>query len=332
MPEISVLMSVYNTDIRVLKEAVDSIINQTFTDWEMILINDASTSDDTIKFLNGLQDERIILVNNDVNLGLTKSLNKGLELCKGNYVARMDADDVSLPQRFEKQLAYIQKTGNIVVGSYFGLIPAKKFKRFYTEDIEKQKCRMIFGNDGIVHSSAFWNRNEFEIRGIRYNEKYAKSQDYALWCECLSKGVKIGICPEKLVLWRESENQITRKCSNEQKKAKNEIREEFIISNFNIDSNKVSDLIRYTKEDFYNDDGFNNKKNYLIIRKFVDEFVKCNIYTQKNIKKEIERFYIFQALLRVKRYRKYDLLFSGLFSLTSIMYYVKSIFFELHFF
>lgn len=332
MPEISVLMSVYNTNVKVLKEAVDSIVNQTFTDWEMILINDASTSDDTIKFLNGLQDERIVLVNNDVNLGLTKSLNKGLKMCTGNYVARMDADDVSLPQRFEKQLAYIKRTGNIVIGSYFGLIPEKKFKRFYTEDIEKQKCRMIFGNDGIVHSSAFWNRNEFEIRGIKYNEKYAKSQDYALWCECLSKSVKVGICPEKLVLWRESEGQITKKYSGEQRKAKNEIRKEYIYNCFCVENDKLFDLLEYTNDDIFDNDNFNNKRAYLKIRNCINEFIINNRNEQRFIKKEIERFYFFQALLRIKQHKKVDLLFSGLFSFSSVFYYVRSLFFELHFF
>ena len=101
-PKVSVVMSVHNGS-HYLHEAVESILNQTFTDFEFITIDDFST-DSSWEILTKYadQDQRIKLFKNEENLGLTKSLNKGLKLAQGDYIARQDADDVSLPERFEK--------------------------------------------------------------------------------------------------------------------------------------------------------------------------------------------------------------------------------------
>lgn len=105
-PEVSVLMSVFNCE-RYLAEAIDSILGQTFSQFEFIIINDGST-DNSAKILEGYgkQDERIRLIRQS-NMGLTKSLNKGLKYAKGRYIARMDADDIAMPERFEKQVDFL---------------------------------------------------------------------------------------------------------------------------------------------------------------------------------------------------------------------------------
>ena len=104
-PIVTVLMSVYNGE-RYLNEAIDSILAQTFTDFEFLIIDDAST-DSTPKILHSYDDPRIRIVTNEENLGLTKSLNKGLALAQGEYIARMDADDISLPERLMMQLNFL---------------------------------------------------------------------------------------------------------------------------------------------------------------------------------------------------------------------------------
>ncbi len=107
MPKISVVLPVYNSE-KYIAEAVQSILDQTFTDFELLIINDAST-DGTLQILESFKDDRLKIINNPTNLKVVKSLNKGLELAQGEFIARMDADDIAYPQRFEKQIAYFKK-------------------------------------------------------------------------------------------------------------------------------------------------------------------------------------------------------------------------------
>ena len=113
MPKISVLMCVYN-DEDWLKNSIDSIVNQTFTDFEFVIVNDGST-DNSLEIINSYSDDRIRIINNEENLGLPKSLNRGLNLCKSELIARMDADDISMNNRLEKQYKYLKKNKEIAL-------------------------------------------------------------------------------------------------------------------------------------------------------------------------------------------------------------------------
>ena len=117
MPEISAIMSVYNGEAY-LKEAIDSVINQTFVDWELIIINDCST-DSTEDILSAFaeKDERIKVYTNEVNMKLPASLNRAISLCSGKYIARMDADDICLPDRFEKQYRFMEDNKDVSLSS-----------------------------------------------------------------------------------------------------------------------------------------------------------------------------------------------------------------------
>ncbi len=120
-PTISVVMPVYN-GAKYLKEAIESVLNQSFKDFELILINDGST-DSSESIIKSFDEPRIVYLNNGGNLGLSKSFNKGIIAAKGTYIARMDADDVSLPNRFEIQLDYLDTHPNIgVIGTNIILI------------------------------------------------------------------------------------------------------------------------------------------------------------------------------------------------------------------
>ncbi len=103
MPKITVLMPVYNGE-KYLRESVDSILNQTFTDFELLIINDGST-DSSMEILNSYSDSRIRIVTNEVNLRLIKTLNKGIDLATGEYIARMDCDDIADPKTFRNSIA-----------------------------------------------------------------------------------------------------------------------------------------------------------------------------------------------------------------------------------
>src|SRR6185295_3491651 len=112
-PQVSVLMSVYNGE-KYLKEAMESILNQSFPDFEFLIFNDSST-DSGREIILSFNDPRIVLVDNEKNIGLTKSLNKGLSLAKGKYIARMDADDISDAGRLNEQVNYMEKNSDVAV-------------------------------------------------------------------------------------------------------------------------------------------------------------------------------------------------------------------------
>lgn len=135
-PKVSVIMSVYKEPVEWLHESIDSILNQTFTDFEFIIICDNPSYDEGIALLYAYKekDHRIVLIENEKNLGLTKSLNKGITVAKGDFIARMDADDISLPERFEKQMSLLEKHPEIgVCGSIIDYMGDRKGVKYYPE-------------------------------------------------------------------------------------------------------------------------------------------------------------------------------------------------------
>ena len=111
---ISVIMPNYNTSVEYLSLAVDSILSQTYENFEFIIIDDCST-DESVDYLASITDPRVRVIRNDVNRGITASLNVALDNARGDYIARMDSDDVSLPERFEKQIAFMEANPDVIV-------------------------------------------------------------------------------------------------------------------------------------------------------------------------------------------------------------------------
>lgn len=236
--KISVVMPTYNTDVSILKEAVDSILNQTFKDFEFIIIDDGSTNS-SIEYLNSLQDQRVKIIRNDTNIGITKSLNIGLRAAKGKYIARMDSDDIAFPDRFEKQYAFMESHPDVFVCGtkvrYFKdkLLSVtqqadqpKKESVFIKEkdsrgkkntvitntemeDMESYRVRMLFTNPGPVHPTAFFNHEKLIQYNIEYNEEIVYAQDYDLWMRVSSVG-QICTLPEVLLYYRVHSGQITK--------------------------------------------------------------------------------------------------------------------------
>lgn len=203
-PKISVLMPVYNGN-RYLRESIDSILNQTFTDFELIIIDDGST-DSTWEILSEYadQDQRVRLFKNEENIGLINSLNKGLNLAKGNYIARQDADDVSLPKRFEKQIAVLDKHQKVILVSCdIEIINSEgtllgKLQRAC--DPKLVAWYLIFHNRIAGHSQVMFRRKPVLNLG-GYSQINSYSEDYELWCR-LAKVDDIIILPEVLLQQR----------------------------------------------------------------------------------------------------------------------------------
>lgn len=209
MSRVSVVMSVYN-GARYLREAVDSILSQTFGDFEFIILNDGST-DGSAEIIGSYCDIRIRYVENSQNMGLTRSLNQGLLMAQGEYVARMDADDISLPKRFERQVAFLDAHPKVgVLGTAARLIDGSGVKgeiiRFSPEH-GFLRWLMCFVTNPIIHPSVMVRRQCIERVG-GYDENMATSQDYELWCR-LSGATRLANLTDVLLLLRKHEENIS---------------------------------------------------------------------------------------------------------------------------
>lgn len=198
-PKLSVLTSVYNS-AELLRPAVESVLGQTFADFEWIIINDA-TPDNSIDIIESYHDPRIKIFNNPTNMGLAASLNKGLELCSGQYIARMDTDDVCRLNRFERQVQFMDEHPEIAIaGSWVNLTGdwSGTWKTPVThEDIQ---CKLIF-NSAMAHPSVMMRKSELDKHQLRYDETLRRVQDYDLWVRA-SNVIKLANIPEILLDYR----------------------------------------------------------------------------------------------------------------------------------
>lgn len=240
--KISVLMSVHNGE-KYLHKAIDSILNQTFKNFEFIILDDAST-DNSLNIIQTYQDSRIRLIKNEQNLGLTKSLNKGLDLCEGKYIVRMDADDVSLPNRIQSQVDYMEKNQDIgVCGSWAKFIGERegiicKMPINYDEI----KCRLMFENV-IIHPSVIIHKEMFEKFSLKYDENLQFAQDYELWCRAIDC-FKFANIPEVLLLYRIHQGQIWTKNRKPQDSVAIEVSMKMLKKlSINIDKEELQYLI-----------------------------------------------------------------------------------------
>ena len=180
-PEISILMPVYNGN-KYLKEAINSIINQTFTNFELIIINDGS-DDNSLDILKSYSDPRIIIINNEINKGLIASLNIGLKKCRAKYTARMDQDDISLPDRLQIQYDFMEKNPRIdLVGSWTECIDKDGKTLKISRNPENPwviRYELIFCNV-MFHSSIFFRTDTINKNG-GYSEQYVHSEDYEMY-------------------------------------------------------------------------------------------------------------------------------------------------------
>lgn len=180
-------MSVFNGE-KYLDESIESILNQTYKNFEFIIVDDASfdkTSEILRYWLN--KDHRVKVITNDNNIGLTKSLNKAIKIAQGKHIARQDGDDISLPERLEKQIEFLGTHPEVKILGTFGYIIDKKGDILGEEILpvswQKVKIDLIKRNP-FMHSSAMIERDIIDRVG-GYNEKFKTTQDYELWFRIL---------------------------------------------------------------------------------------------------------------------------------------------------
>lgn len=207
MPKVSVIMPAYNAE-KYIGEAIDSILAQTFVDFEFIILNDCST-DRTEEIILSYCDPRIVYLKNEKNLGVAATLNRGLDLACGEYIARMDADDISLPERFAKQVAYLDKHGSTaVLGTALELFDENGVisSRWSSVDAKQMKVDLFF-SCGLAHPSVMMRRDVVQSFG-GYDVRFEGLEDYHLWCR-ISGRYDVVTLPDLLFRYRVHSAQVT---------------------------------------------------------------------------------------------------------------------------
>ncbi|GAB4339685.1 MAG: hypothetical protein Kow0099_14980 [Candidatus Abyssubacteria bacterium] len=209
-PEVSVVMGVYNGE-RYVRQAVESVLRQTFRDFEFIIIDDGST-DGTAEIIRGFDDPRIRIITNVRNEGLTRCLIKGCEEARGRYIARMDADDVSYPHRFQRQVEFLEANPDCaVVGTQCFFIDDKGNERARSsyacshEEIKED----VWKRSPFAHGSVMMVKSRYEECG-GYREPFRFAQDYDLWLRLLEKHNGANV-PEVLYRLRYHRDSVTLK-------------------------------------------------------------------------------------------------------------------------
>ncbi len=178
IPEVTVLMPVYNAS-GFLRDAVESILTQTFKDFELLIINDGS-KDNSSSILESYNDSRIRFVQHSQNEGLVKTLNEGLKSARGNYIVRMDADSISLPHRISKQVKFMNANRDVAIaGAWFSDINNKTEVSKVPRKHEALKSFLFF-NSGFAHSTVIIRKNYFQSHHLFYNADFPHAEDYEL--------------------------------------------------------------------------------------------------------------------------------------------------------
>jgi len=208
-PLISVVLSVYNAE-KYLSEAIESILNQSYGNFEFIIINDGST-DRSLEIIKSYEDVRIILISRE-NRGLAASLNEGIIKATGKYIARMDADDISFPERFEKQITFMEDNHEIgICGTaviMFGEHINNSLWRLARND-QAIRTELLFSSS-LAHPTVMIRRALLIENELFYNEKFIHAEDIELWTR-LEKYTKFANLKSPLLKYRVAENSISRK-------------------------------------------------------------------------------------------------------------------------
>ena len=207
-PMVSVVLATYNELPQFVSKAIDSILNQTYQNIELLILDD-STNENTIATIDKYsKDKRVKLIREKTKLGFVPALNKGLTLSKGDFIARMDADDISELNRFELQVEYLKANPGIsVIGGQMDLIDEEDNVISHREYPLNGISFWLFSlvRDPLAHPTVMLRR-EIVDQGFRYNEEMKRAEDIDLWLRILNSGYKIANIPETILKFRVERN------------------------------------------------------------------------------------------------------------------------------
>ncbi len=216
VPLVSVILPVYNAE-KFIVSAIESVLAQDFKNFELLVINDGST-DESEQLIKKIVDPRIVYIKNATNIGLIATLNKGIDAALGKYIARMDADDISMSTRFELQVAFLEN--NLEIGlcgtSFFSWDGLNKDLKTLPSNAEEIKSELLFRNV-IAHPTVMMRKKVLIENALRYSMDALNAEDYDLWTR-MARVTSIANLPLPLLLYRVHAMQVTQ-TQKEQKEA-----------------------------------------------------------------------------------------------------------------
>lgn len=238
MPEVSVLMPVYNA-AAFLKESIESILSQTFADFEFIIINDGST-DHSEQIIIAYKDPRIRYIKNETNLGLVHSLNHGLKISQGLYIARMDADDIAVNKRLQLQVHFLQNNHTIhMVGSFIEEFNANGVVKLRKYPVSPKEIRwQLIKSTTFAHPAVMFCKSLITGGDFYYNSAYYTSEDYELFTRLALK-YNLANIPIPLIKYRLHQDQVSTSKRVEQLKMRNIVKQKYIASLLYIQSQSL---------------------------------------------------------------------------------------------
>ena len=257
---ISVLMPVYNTKEEYLRASIESILNQTFTDFEFIIVNDGSTNNAEEVILS-YKDNRIKYVKQE-NQGIVGALNNAWSKASGKYIARMDSDDIAYPERFAKQVNFLEENPEYsLVGSWAKIIPSKNIIKL-PQDI---KIMDLLADCMFIHPSIMFNKADFEKFNLQYETGFEYAEDYCLYANAV-KYLKITNLQEVLLDYRVYPENSSSKNRNVRIKSSFKV-QDIILENLSNDKNlqeKILDLayLKKRKKNKFTESIFSIKNLY----------------------------------------------------------------------
>lgn len=315
---ISVILPIYKERIDWIRLSVDSILNQTYSDFELLLINDNPESQENLALIQEYEkkDSRIRGIQHKENLGLPRSLNLAINEAKGKYIARMDADDISMPQRFAKQVNFLNEHPEVGVIGTFGWEINESGEilnqlNIYEDDRELKGLTLFY--TPFIHPSVMF-RKELILKNP-YDENCRIGQDRELWCR-LKNSTKFHNIPENLIKYRISSFQAPQKAGKKRSKESMLYLSERIVKYWNLDKTYNNIYAEIALEQNENLRGINNFFKYLLCKVedpahryfIIKKYIECIIKQSKFriINNPILRLYPFEYIKAishsVKRY------------------------------
>ncbi|MGB1211160.1 MAG: glycosyltransferase family 2 protein [Lacinutrix venerupis] len=290
MTELTVIMPVYNGEA-FLAEAIDSVLKQTFTNFKLLILDDNS-KDDTANILDSYkqQDSRIEIITKTENVGPANLRNEGILHAKTEYIALLDADDIALPTRFEKQLLFLKNNLEYgVCGTWFTFFGDKKNKTVKHEETHKQIKIQMLNNCCIGNPTVMLKKSH--LAGLRFENQYVPAEDYALWSQLVYK-TKFYNIQESLLQYRWHPNNISQTKAENLKKSENIIKKKQLLNlgitfkdaNINAYLNAISLTRGLTKNEI--------KNTVEASKKLIALNVKKQVYSQELFIAHINRIII----------------------------------------
>jgi len=282
-PLVTVLMPVYNGEAY-LSEAIESILLQSYTNFEFLILNDGS-SDRSEEIIQSYTDSRIRLINNATNMQLIATLNRGLDLAQGKYIVRMDADDISLPQRIERQVEWLEKNPEYgLVGSWFedfnGTDTIRTIK--YSSDDTHIRIRHLYQTH-IAHPTAVLRKSVIDEHNLRFDPDFVHGEDYAFWVQ-MSAYCKLSNYPEMLVRKRDHPRNISNKYAQTQQDTCAKVKQkQFEKMGLSISRGEIELYTRFANPDWsFSKDEM--EMMHILIEKMASENERTNFISKEALK------------------------------------------------